>query len=83
MKLPSRHQIGDTIRAGGQQGIVTAVTFTDYGKVLYDIRNKRGTVLTRMLSEEVDAVPKLTVVDGTANHRLDEPPTRDIPSPLT
>lgn len=61
MKLPSHHQIGDRVRYAGKSGVVVAVTFTNYGKVEYDIANRFG-VQPRVSSEHVFEEGRLTIV---------------------
>lgn len=50
-KLPSRFQIGDTVRYENMRGTITGVTFL-LDKVLYDLRTKHGPLL-RTPSEHV------------------------------
>lgn len=54
-KLPSRFQIGETIRARGEKGVVQAVSFLvidGQGKVAYDVLTRRG-LQARVLSDDV------------------------------
>lgn len=54
-KLPSRFQIGETIRARGEKGIVQAVSFLvidGQGKVAYDVLTRHG-LQARVLSDDI------------------------------
>lgn len=55
LRIPSCYQLGDSVRACGVKGVVTAITFSSLGgcgKVLYDVAHNSG-VMVRVLSEDV------------------------------
>jgi len=54
-RLPSRFQLGDTVRARGEKGVVLAVTFLfldGQAKVAYDVVTRHG-LQARVLSDDV------------------------------
>lgn len=68
INLPCRFQLGDYVRACGVRGHVTAVTFSDVGKVFYDVSHSGG-CLVRIMSDDVTPVSPVhlhLVAEGTA-----------------
>lgn len=64
-QIPSRHQIGDVVslNVGDEnmpvaQAKITAITFTDYGKVLYDL------ALLLVDGDAADYFPQMQRVDS-------------------